>query len=452
MEIEVPHDWEPRTYQLPLWKALEQGVKRAVAVWHRRAGKDVTALNWTITQMLQRVGQYWHIFPQYNQGRKIIWDGRTKEGRPYLDFFPTPLIANKNATEMKITLRNGSIWQVVGSDNYNAIVGPNPVGCVFSEFALQNPRAWDFIRPILLENNGWAIFLYTPRGHNHGFELHQMAQRLQHWFSQLLTIEDTGVISREAIEQERTEGVPDEIIEQEYYCSFNAPLAGSYYGKLLSEAEATGRIGNVPYDPAVLVDTWWDLGVGDSTAIWFQQSVGAEIHFIDYYETSGEGFAHYAKVLQDKPYVYNYHWAPADIQARELSTGKTRLEAAKKLRIDFRLAGNVKVDDGINAARLILPKCWFDQEKCAYGIRALEEYHKEWDDKMREYKNHPFHDWSSHAADAFRYFAVTYQPQGPESYSKIQKFAVSDYDEFNPPGERIQRQRIAISDYDEFAR
>ncbi len=221
----------------------------------------------------------------------------------------------------------------------------------------------------------------------------------------------------------------DELVEQEYYCSFNAPLHGSYYGKLLAQAEADGRIGNVPYDPAVLVDTWWDLGVGDSTAIWFSQSVGKEIRFIDYYETSGEGLSHYKKILENKPYSYGEHVAPHDIENRELGSGKTRKEMAAELGIRFRVAFNVKIEDGINAVRMILPRCWFDQEKCKHGLKALKMYHREWDDKMLEFKNHPFHDWSSHAADAFRYFAVSYKDHHLEK-AQEQKTALADYDEF----------------------
>jgi hypothetical protein len=432
MEVEVPHNWEPREYQLPLWKAMEQGCKRAVAVWHRRAGKDLTSLNFTVAQMVQRVGTYWHIFPTYNQGRKIIWDGITKDGKKYTDFFPSQLLAKKpNETEMKITFKNNSLWQVVGSDNFNTIVGPNPIGCVFSEYALQNPQAWEFIRPILRENDGWAIFLYTPRGHNHGYKLFNRAKVLDDWFAQLLTVEDTvDVITQEDIEKERAEGMADELVEQEYFCSFDAPLHGSYYGKLLSKAETDGRIANVPYDPAVLVDTWWDLGIGDSTAIWFSQSVGQEIRFIDYYETSGEGLSHYKKILQDKPYSYGEHWAPHDIEVRELGSGKTRKEMAKELGIIFRVAFNLKVEDGINAVRMTLNRCWFDQTKCEFGLEALKEYHKEWDDKMREFKNHPYHDWSSHAADAFRYFAVSYHGH-PKEKAQEQRTALMQYDEFS---------------------
>lgn len=437
MEVKLPYNWEARDYQKPLLKALETGCKRAVAVWHRRAGKDLTALNWTITQMVERVGTYWHILPTYNQGRKIIFDGMTDEGRRYMDMFPPDLIARKpNETEMKVTFKNHSIWQVVGSDNYNAIVGPNPVGCVFSEYALQNPQAWDFIRPILSANDGWAIFLFTPRGHNHGYKLFNDAKLLaaenpNEWFVELLTVDHTvNVIPHERIEKDRAEGMADEMIQQEYFCSFEAPLFGSYYGKLLAQAEAEGRIGNVPYEPGVLVSTWWDLGVGDATAIWFGQAVGQEIHLIDYYETSGEGLNHYKKILQEKPYNYAQHWAPHDIEVRELGTGKSRRETARELGIDFQLAPNFPVDDGINAARMILPRCWFDQKKTKEGIEALKQYHKEWDDKARHFKDHPCHDWASHGADAFRYFAVSYQRDEIRD-PRRQTRALTEYDPYS---------------------
>lgn len=221
-QILIPNEWNPRPYQRPLWKALNNGTKRAVAVWHRRAGKDSLSLNWTAKAMLQRVGVYWHMLPLNTQARKVVWDAIDKQGRRIIDqVFPVPLRKSVNASEMKIELWNGSIWQCVGSDNYNNLVGANPVGVVFSEYSLADPEAWDYLRPILAENDGWALFIYTPRGKNHGYKLFNTAKNAG-WFVQKLTVDDTQAIPLEAIENERKAGMSESKIQQEFYCSFEA--------------------------------------------------------------------------------------------------------------------------------------------------------------------------------------------------------------------------------------
>ncbi len=403
----MPHAWTPKAHQLGLWRYLEGGGKRALAVWHRRAGKDSTALNWTSVAALQRVGMYWHMLPTLAQARKVVWDGIDGNGQRILDqAWPEVLRAKIRNDEMKIDLVNGSAWQCVGSDNYDSLVGANPVGVVFSEWSLTDPRAWDFVRPILAQNGGWAIFVYTPRGRNHGFELLEMARAQSDWFSQVLTVEDTGFISRTVIDMERRSGMSEDLIRQEYYCSFEAPNSGSYYGGLIEAAHREGRVTRVPYDPALGVHTWWDLGVNDPTTIWFSQSVGSEHHFIDYYEGEGEGLAHYARVLQEKRYAYNQHHFPHDVAVKELGSGKSRIETLAELGIVAHKVPNIPVEDGIEAVRGVLPLCWFDETKCDYALKALRSYGRQWDEKRRAFATHPTHDWASHASDAFRYFAV----------------------------------------------
>ncbi len=409
--ITIPYNYQPRPYQLPLLRAMDSGYKRAVVIWHRRAGKDKTVLQIVIKKMLERVGSYYYFFPTYKQAKKILWDGMDRDGFRFLDHFPKELIDGKpNETEMKIKFRNGSLFQIIGTDNIDSVVGSNPIGCVFSEYSLQNPQAWSFIRPILKENGGWALFVYTPRGKNHGYDLYQMAKKNPDWFSQVLTVRDTGVVSEADIQQERDEGMDEDLIQQEYYCSFEGSLQGAYYGKQMRLAEAEGRIGNVPYDEMMEVDTWWDLGIDDCLTIWFSQSVGREIRFIDYLEVSGEGFSYIAKELKDKPYVYGRHHLPFDAKVRELGTGKSRLEIAESLGIrPIDIVDKLPIDEGINAARMIFGQCWFDAKKCERGIDALRSYHKEFDDERKIYKNKPEHDWSSHGADSFRYMAVGYK-------------------------------------------
>lgn len=414
--IALPHKFNPRDYQLPLLRALDNGFLRAIQVWHRRSGKDKVDFNYMVRRAWQEKGMYYYFFPTYAQGKKVIWDGMDNTGFKFLDHIPQSLIKRIDNGVMLVELKNGSIIQIIGTENIDSIVGTNPRGCVFSEFSLQDPRAWQFIRPILAANGGWAIFNFTPRGRNHAFELKQMAEKdTDTWFVSVLTVADTKAISDKVLEQEKKEMYEqtgnDALYLQEYFVSFDAPVEGAYYAKHLLLAEEEKRITAVPYDPTIPVDTYWDLGIGDSMSIWFAQRVGMEIHFIDYYESSGEGMVYYARVLQDKGYVYGEHYAPHDIEVRELSTGKSRKETAQSLGINFRVAPRLPIDDGIDACRNLFGRCWFDKIKCDRGINSLSSYHKEWDDKNKVYKNHPEHDWASHGADAFRTFGVTYRQQ-----------------------------------------
>ncbi len=405
---EPPHDWQPRPHQAALWQFLKDGGKRAVAVWHRRAGKDSLAINFAAWAADRRVANYWHMLPTAVQGRKVVWEGIDGQGRRLIDqAFPPRSRTSRLDVEMRLRLDNGSTWQVVGSDNFDRLVGANPAGVVFSEWALADPRAWDYIRPILAENGGWALFIYTPRGRNHGATLFDLAEQTPGWFAERLTVDDTGIIAPEIIEEERRSGMAEELIRQEYYCSFQAALVGAYYGTLLEEAEASGRIGRVTCDPEAPVITAWDLGIGDSTAIWFAQAVGREIHLIDYYEASGVGLDHYADVLRKKDYAYGETLLPQDARQRELANGRTRIETLRRLGLPgLRIVPNLRLDDGINAARVILPRCWFDAGRCARGLEALRQYRRGWDEERKLFGERPLHDWTSHPADAFRYLAI----------------------------------------------
>ena len=239
--IRIPHNFTPRPYQIPLYNCIASGYKRAVAVWHRRAGKDKTLINITAKEALKRTGSYYYFFPSYKQGRKILWDGMDRDGFPFAGHIPQEIREKTNDQEMRIKLKNGSIIQIVGTDDIDAIVGSNPVGCVFSEYALQKPQAWEFIRPILAENDGWAIFNSTPRGLNHFHEVFQTALREPDWFSEILSIEDTGVLTEADIQKERDEGMPEHLIQQEYYCSFTASSENVYIALPLV-LEATKRV------------------------------------------------------------------------------------------------------------------------------------------------------------------------------------------------------------------
>lgn len=436
-DIEIPNGWDPRPYQMPAWQALESGIKRAALVWHRRAGKDSMSVNWTAAASLDRVGTYWHMAPTHRQVRKIVWDGIDRSGRRIIDqAFPPAIRARKNDQEMKIEVANGSIWQCVGSDNFDSLVGANPLGVVFSEWSLADPRAWDFVRPILAENGGWAVFIYTPRGRNHGARLLDMARAEDGWFAQVLTVEDTGAVPLSVIDQERRELVrqygeedADKLIRQEWYCSFDAAIRGSYYADWMDKADREGRIGKVEHDPDHPVHTAWDLGIGDSTVVWMFQLIGREVRVIDYLEGSGVGLAWYVNRLAGetryrddgkrsdlvrpieghehrKGYRFSDHYLPHDADVSELGTGRRRIDLLFDMGLTGYVLPRVGIDDGIQAARHLLPRCHFDAVRCERGIDALRSYRRDWDERLQNYRDRPLHDWSSHAADAFRYLAL----------------------------------------------
>lgn len=408
IRISLPHMFQPRDYQLDFFSAMNSGIKRAVLVWNRRAGKDTSSWNYMISAAMKRVGIYYYVFPTFSQGRKVLWDSMTNEGFRFIDFVPREIIQHKNNHEMKITLINGSLIQVVGSDNYDAIMGTNPCGCIFSEYSLQNPHAWQYIRPILDANGGWAVFVFTPRGANHAKDMYDKAKYDSTWFAQKLTLDDTKAITQEQLEQIRREGTPEDFIQQEWYCSFTKGIMGAYYAKYIEEAWEENRITRVPYDKTVKVFTAWDLGMNDSTSIVFFQMCGKEIRIIDYYENQGEGFPHYAKVLDDKRYLYDTHFAPHDIKVRELGTGLSRLQQASDLGLDFYVLDTLKIGmaTGIEALRGIFPRLWIDNIKAIKVVESLNNYRKEFDDKREVYKDRPVHDKWSHCADACRYMAV----------------------------------------------
>lgn len=357
--------------------------------------------------MLQRVGVYWHMLPTAAQARMVVWDNIDDDGRRIIDqVFPLALRKRTNSNEMKIELKNGSIWQLCGSDNYNRLVGPNPVGVVFSEFSLADPKGWSYIKPILRKNGGWAIFIFTPRGKNHAHDLYQSFKQIPDYFTSLLTISDTGILTEDDMEAERREGTPEAEIQQEYFCSFTAPNEGSYYGKLIQDAEQEKRITSVPWESSLPVHTAWDLGINDETSIWFFQLYGKEVRLIDHYKNNGEALNHYVNVMHRKPYTYGQHILPHDINVRELGSGTTRLRQLEQLGLKSNIVLTASpVNEGINSVRALLPRCWFDQGKCESGLKSMRHYQKEWDDKRKVFKKTPLHDWSSHDADAFRTLA-----------------------------------------------
>lgn len=412
-EVELRlNEYKPRPYQLPVLKALDSGYKRVLAVLPRRAGKDVTALNYVIRKMWEEAGVYYYIFPTYSQAKKVIWDSITNEGKRILDYFPKELVTQLNAQEMKIRMRskNGSdsLFQLIGSDNYDSLMGTNPRGCVFSEYALQDPLAYQYIRPILTANGGWALFISTPRGKNHLWQLSELAKQSPDWFYYRLTVEDTQHIPLEEIEKEKREGLmSDDMIQQEYYTSFEMGVEGSYYARYIDKMKRENRIDVVPWENGFKVHTAWDIGVRDHTSIIFFQTIGQTVRIIDCYENSKQGIEHYAEILANKPYIYGSHIAPHDIKVKEWGSGITRFEKARQLGIKFTVADRLDVPDGIEAVRSLFNKLWIDKGRCKELIRALENYRQEYDTRKKIYKPRPLHDFSSHFADAMRYLAIS---------------------------------------------
>lgn len=412
-KVRVPHNYEPRHYQLPVLQALSEGCTRLVWVAHRRSGKDKTLAAEIAAQMLDRVGTYWGVFPELKQGRKILWEGMDSKGFKFLDHFPRELRdGDPNNSDMLLRYKNGSIFQIVGDDNIDSNVGSNPIFVWFDEYSLHSPRGWGLISPILEENGGTAIFTYTPRGENHGLTLLNLAKSDPNWFWDVVDAGRSGVFSKEQLERIRREYIAfygdDSLYWQEYWCDFSVPIAGAYYAKQIKDAETQGRVTNLVYNPTYPVDTYWDIGRTDYTTVWFCQQVGQQYRFIDYLETTGVGIHEIAPMVLSRKYVFRRHVAPHDIRQGEWgSPDKSRLDTASKLGISFEIAPKLMVQDGIDSCRGVFSQCWFDSVKCKDGLSALKSYHKEYDDKTKRYLSHPHHDWSSHGADGFRTFAVS---------------------------------------------
>lgn len=417
LEVDLPgNGWEPRKHQLPLWRYLEDGGTRAMEIAHRRWGKDDVTLHWAAVSAHQHVGNYWHLLPEYEQGRKAIWNAvNPKTGMRRIDeAFPKALRSNTVADDMFIRFKNGSTWQVIGSDNYHKLVGTVPRGVVFSEWARANPAAWAYLAPILAENGGWAAFITTPIGNNHAKKMLDVARADPSWFAEISTVDDTKAIDRTLIEADRKlyhamfgEDAGDALIEQEYFCSFAAAVLGSYYGKAIAKLELAGRIRDVPYEPQLPVHTVWDLGKGQNMAILMFQVASDGIRIINcLHGAHDEVIPDLVAKLEKLNYRWGNDYVPHDAKVKELGTGKTRIETLIALKRKPVLVPDHKVDDGIAAARLLLPRCLIDKVKCEPFLDAARQYKAEWDDDHKIFKKKPLHDWASHFADALRYLAM----------------------------------------------
>ncbi len=401
-------DYKPRDAFIPFHKRKQ---RYACLVCHRRAGKTVACIHDLVDAALRSTHsrpRVAYVAPYRSQAKGIAWDYLRAATRPLMD-----LGATLNEAELRADYpSNGSQVRLYGSDNVDALRGIYLDGVVLDEYADMDPRVWSqVLSPALSDRRGWAVFIGTPKGHGPFYKIWTDAQANPDWFTLMLKASESGLLPAAELEAQRKTKSEEEYA-QEYECSFEAAIVGAYYGKLMARVEEEKRITGVAYEPTVRVWTSWDLGIANATAIWFAQKVGREIHIIDYYEASGVDLGHYVGELGRRPYVYEGHILPHDAAAPELGTGKTRLEVLQSLGLK-NIVGTPKlsVDEGIEAARVFIPKCWFDKVKCARGIEALKLYRSEFKEKLGTFAPKPVADWTSHAADSFRYLAITLDQQ-----------------------------------------
>lgn len=449
LRVSLPgNNWQPRDDQMPFWQYLERGGTRMDICAHRRWGKDDLSLHWTAVSAHKKVGTYWHMLPEAAQARKAIWDAvNPRTGLRRIDeAFPKDLRSSTRDQDMFIRFKNNSSWQVIGSDNYNSLVGSPPVGVVFSEWSLANPTAWTYLRPILAENGGWAAFLWTPRGRNHATRAFDSRAKDPYWFAQKVPAairiagesdafpkdyEEfqrcfricTPVFTMQALYQELKEMVEESGSQaeglakfgQEYLVDFDAPVPGSYFGEQMLAAANQGRIGYFPYDPAFPVSTAWDLGFDDYTAIWFLQRIRIDrVHAIAYYETNGQGFDDgvgggiVPEAFGDRGgWNFNMHYLPHDVQVHELGAGgRSRRETLNGLGIrPLRVGVARDPAERINASRKLIPYTYFDKENAGPGVDRLKQYRKKWNPVTAQFAG-PMKDGNDHGADAYGEFAV----------------------------------------------
>jgi len=404
--IAIPNGFDARPAQADLMRYFDKGGKRAAVCWPRRFGKDLTALHQTAKEMLDRPGMYFHMLPTHKQARKVVWDGFDNQGRKTLDVvLPRELREDTNQTEMKITLKNGAIWQLVGSDYYDSLVGSNPFGIVMSEAALSDPRAWSMFRPILAGNDGWAMHISTPRGYNHFHDLLKMAQRDgSGWYSSHLTALQTGHIRPEVLEQEQRE-MPDELFRQEYMTDFSAANVGAIFGRYIEQAEKDGRICELDatFDGEVWVTS--DIGYRDKASfVWWRRMRGG-FEIFHYDDASGLDAEEWSQRLGKQPRA-DVLVLPHDARVKTFQSKRSSVEVFLQQRpwadCEVRVNERRNKSDSINAGRMMLRRVRISSaEVCAPFLSAMRAYSFKYDEETRSFSSEPDHNWASHTADAF---------------------------------------------------
>lgn len=394
-------DYTPRDHFYPFHV---RDKRWAVIVAHRRAGKTVACVMELLTRAMaseKNNARYAYIAPYYSQAKQAAWD--------YLKHYAIDVLVKYSESELSVDLPNGSRVRLYGADNPDALRGIYLDGVVLDEYADMRPSVWGgIIRPLLADRGGWAVFIGTPKGktHNAFYEIWKAAQSDSEWYSLALRASETGLLAAEELISAR-KTMTAEQYEQEFECSFDAAILGAVYAKEIANARRTERIGRVPYEPSKLVYTAWDIGQGDATAIWFYQWVRQELHVIDYYEATGEKLPHYASVLKQKPYAYDTAWLPHDAEHEHIEAEKTFKGGLQTHGFKALIVPNIPLDQGINQGRLALAKAFIDEKNCDAGLEALAAYRWDYNDRMAEFKTKPVHDWASHAADAWRYMALS---------------------------------------------
>jgi len=407
---------------MPLWSYLENGGKRALGIWHRRAGKDDVLLNRTAVAAFERPATYWTALPEYAQARKALWNAVDPHtGKRRIDqAFPQELRESTNEQEMFIRFVNGSTWQLVGSDRYDSLVGAGVAGVTFSEFALANPSAWGYIRPMLEENNGWAAFITTPRGNNHAKSMFDLAKTDPRWFAEVLSVNETGALSA----QQQAEALAEyqamygldfgrAMFEQEYLCSFSGAMVGAYWGAEVNKAEREGRICSVEIDPEHPVHTAWDLGKAVNNPIWCFQVIAGRPVIVDFYQPESDDLADWVKWLDDKGYK-GTDFVPHDIIATEWGSKRTRLEVLQGMGRKPKRLPMVSVADGLQAGRVTINAALFaDTPRVQAGLDGLRNYRRDWDDDRKTFRETPVKDWAEHIGSAFRYLSLAWKDVVP---------------------------------------
>ena len=421
--------YSPRHHQAMMHASLK---RFKLGICHRRFGKTHFAINEKIDRGFRntlRNPQYAYIAPNFGQAKRVAWE-------PLKDYLRKVPGFEANEAELRVDIARPQCddkirFMLLGAENPNSIRGIYLDGATFDEFDDMDPVVWtDVVRPALSDRQGWANFIGTFKGMKHLYRLLQIAKdHPQDWDWWIFKASETGILPQSELDAARAV-MSEEAYLQEYECSPTASLIGSYYGKYLESARKEGRITKAPWDPVLGVKTYWDLGIGDTTCIWFLQQLGMQHRAIDYYEMSGMGLEHYAKILREKPYAYDEHVLPHDAGARDLSTGRSREETLRSHKIGrTRVLQKHAVEDGINAVRVLFSKIWFDEDKCKRGLDSLMNYEKQWDSKNQIFSDKPLHNWASNGADAFRTFAMGVKDDfGRKDPSEFQDTADNDYD------------------------
>jgi hypothetical protein len=402
--------YKPREQQLAIHELMDS--KRfGVVVAHRRMGKTVSAINHLIKDALlnqKEAPRYAYIAPTYGQAKRVAWD--------YLVKYAEPLGGTSNISELRVDFWGRRI-QLFGSDNPETLRGQYFDGVILDEIGDQNPKIWtDIVRPALADRKGWCLFIGTPKGHNHFKELRDRAEKEDGWGLLEFKASETGVVDDTELKAAKNEMGEDKY-RQEFECSFDAAVEGSYYGQVLNELEEKKHMQEIPREELSRTFTAWDLGMGDSTSIWVAQLVGTEVRLLDYYENHGVGLDHYVKWIKDNDYLKAEHILPHDVRVRELGTGKSRMEMLEDAGLEVKIAPRMGLDDGIQAVRRLLPRCWFNVPQVQIGLNCLRNYRRDYDEKRKIFFERPLHDWSSHGSDSFRYLALGLD-EGHSTWSK----------------------------------